>query len=62
MPVYAYRALTAAGRACEGVVDADSEQAAWQTLRTRGMYPTTLRADGDAPHLGAASPPPSWPP
>jgi general secretion pathway protein F len=53
MPVYAYRALTAAGRACAGVVDADSEQAAWQTLRTRGMYPTTLRADGDAPAAGS---------
>jgi general secretion pathway protein F len=54
MPVYAYRALTPAGRACAGVVDADSEQAAWQTLRTRGMYPTTLREDRDTPASASA--------
>ena len=42
MPVYAYRALTAAGRPCTGVVDADSQQAAWLALRARGVYPTTL--------------------
>ena len=52
MPVYAYRALTAAGQACAGVVDADSQQAAWQTLRTRGIYPTTLREDRDTPAGG----------
>ena len=45
MPVYAYRALTAAGDACAGVVDADSQQAAWQALRSRGVYPTTLEED-----------------
>jgi general secretion pathway protein F len=48
MPIYAYRALTAGGRACTGVVDADSQQAAWQSLRARGVYPTTLREDRDA--------------
>ncbi len=45
MPVYAYRALTAAGEPCSGVIDADSQHAAWQALRTRGVYPTTLRED-----------------
>src|SRR5215468_8795827 len=45
MPVYAYRALTTSGRACAGVVDADSQQAAWQALRARGVYPTALRED-----------------
>src|SRR5215470_16524385 len=45
MPVYAYRALTAAGRSCTGVVDADSQQAAWQALRARGVYPTALGED-----------------
>jgi general secretion pathway protein F len=45
VPLYTYRALTAAGRACAGVVDADSQQAAWQALRARGVYPTALRED-----------------
>ncbi len=45
MPVYAYRALTPTGRSCAGVVDADSQQAAWQALRARGVYPTTLGED-----------------
>src|SRR5262245_48052316 len=45
MPVYAYRALTSTGRPCAGVVDADSQQAAWQALRARGVYPTTLGED-----------------
>jgi general secretion pathway protein F len=48
MPLYAYRALTAAGRSCAGVVDADSRHAAWQSLRARGVYPTTLREDREA--------------
>jgi general secretion pathway protein F len=47
MPVYAYRALTTTGRTCAGVVGADSQQAAWQTLRARGVYPTALREDHD---------------
>jgi len=47
VPVYAYRALTTAGRSCAGVVDADSQQAAWQVLRARGVYPTTLREEYD---------------
>jgi len=49
VPLYAYRALTAAGRACAGVVDADSQHAAWEELRARGVYPTTLREDAGAP-------------
>jgi general secretion pathway protein F len=42
MPVFAYRALTTAGRAERGVVDADSSRGAWQVLRARGLYPTDL--------------------
>jgi general secretion pathway protein F len=42
MPVFAYRGLTTAGRGAHGVVDADSVRGAWQTLRTRGIYPTTI--------------------
>jgi general secretion pathway protein F len=48
VPLYAYRALTAAGRACAGVVDADSQHAAWEALRARGVFPTTLREDAGA--------------
>jgi general secretion pathway protein F len=48
VPLYAYRALTAAGRACAGVVDATSQHAAWEALRARGVYPTTLREDTGA--------------
>ena len=60
MPVYAYRALTAAGRSCAGVVDADSAQAAWQALRARGVYPdrrcarTASRVRGAARAVPAA--------
>jgi general secretion pathway protein F len=56
MPVYAYRALTAAGRPCTGVVDADSQQAAWLALRARGVYPTTLGEDVE-PARGRRVPP-----
>lgn len=42
MPLFAYRALTSAGRATAGVVDADSRGGAWETLRARGVYPTDL--------------------
>ena len=43
MPVFAYRALTAAGGSRTGVIGADSVRAAWQELRARGVYPTDLR-------------------
>ena len=42
MPVFAYRARTAAGRAEHGLVDADSVRSAWQQLRARGIFPTAL--------------------
>lgn len=48
MPVFAYRARSAAGRAEHGVVDADSVRGAWQQLRARGVFPTELRPRGDA--------------
>jgi len=43
MPVFAYRALTGAGRAQGGVIGAESARAAWQALRSRGVYPTDVR-------------------
>jgi len=49
MPVFAYRALTAAGRARGGVIDAESTRAAWQALRVRGVFPTDLREQGAGP-------------
>ncbi|MCW5893628.1 MAG: hypothetical protein KIT14_24200 [bacterium] len=42
MPVFAYRAFTDAGRATQGVIDADSRQGAWEALRARGVFPTVL--------------------
>jgi general secretion pathway protein F len=48
MPVFAYRARSAAGRTEHGVVDAESVRGAWQQLRARGVFPTELRPGGDA--------------
>lgn len=45
MPVFAYRGVTAGGSDARGVVDADSTRGAWQLLRTRGIYPTTIAAE-----------------
>jgi general secretion pathway protein F len=42
MPVFAYHALTAGGQGQSGVVDAETARAAWQALRARGIFPTTL--------------------
>ena len=44
MPVFAYRARTGAGRAEQGIVDAESLRGAWQQLRARGVFPTELAA------------------
>ena len=52
MPVFAYRALTAAGRSEAGVVEAESARGAWQTLRTRGIYPTILEPEAGRPAGG----------
>ena len=49
MAVWTYRALTAGGRAEAGVVDAETARAAWQVLRARGVYPTELAEDAEAP-------------
>ena len=46
MPVFAYRALTAAGRTRSGVLGAESVRAARQALRARGEFPTEVRAAG----------------
>jgi general secretion pathway protein F len=48
MPIFAYRGLTPAGRGAHGLVDADSVRSAWQTLRTRGIYPTTIAPESAA--------------
>ncbi len=45
MPVFAYRALTATGSARAGVIDAETARAAWQVLRARGVFPTTLHQE-----------------
>ncbi|HYV57701.1 MAG TPA: type II secretion system F family protein [Candidatus Nitrosopolaris sp.] len=53
MPVFAYRALTAAGHGRRGVIDAESTRAAWQALRSRGIFPTELAEDrASAPRAG----------
>jgi len=53
MPVFAYRALTAAGQGRRGVIDAESTRAAWQALRNRGIFPTELAEDrASAPRAG----------
>ena len=45
MPVFAYRALSASGDACAGVIGAESARAAREALRARGVYPTDLQVD-----------------
>ncbi len=42
MPVFAYRGLSAQGRAVNGVVDADSARTARGKLRTMGVFPTEI--------------------
>jgi general secretion pathway protein F len=49
MPVFAYRARTAAGRSVRGIVDAESPRGAWQRLRARGVFPTELGAGDPGP-------------
>jgi general secretion pathway protein F len=44
MPLFAYRARTAAGRSERGLVDAESLRGAWQDLRARGIFPIDLAA------------------
>jgi general secretion pathway protein F len=57
MPVFAWRALAANGKASAGVIDADTTRAAWQALRARGMFPTTLREERPAAHRAVRRPP-----
>ncbi|HKI98338.1 MAG TPA: type II secretion system F family protein [bacterium] len=44
MPIYAYRALDAAGKPARGTLNAASESEAMATLRSRAIYPVSLRA------------------
>jgi general secretion pathway protein F len=53
MAVFSYRALTPGGRTRGGVIAAETARAAWQELRTRGVYPTELRPQA-AGHGAAA--------
>ncbi len=46
MPTYQYEASNAAGRVERGLIDADSERNARQTLRSRGLLPLSLRPTG----------------
>lgn len=48
MPVYAYRGLTAAGKAVSGMIDADTAKAARLKLRGTGIFPTDLKEGGVA--------------
>lgn len=56
MPVFAYRARTPAGRSEHGIVDAESLRGAWQQLRARGVFPTTLAPDDGAGGGGRVEP------
>jgi general secretion pathway protein F len=49
MPVFAYRGLAANGRSVAGVVDADSVRTARGKLRERGIFPTDLAEEEQAP-------------
>jgi len=42
MPIYAYKGLTAQGRAVAGVLDAESPKSARLSLRRTGIFPTAL--------------------
>src|SRR6185503_2171518 len=55
MPVFAYRALTVAGRTRAGVVGAESVRAAREALRARGEFPTEVREQTGAA-LGGGRP------
>lgn len=46
MPTYQYEAANDTGRVERGLIDADSERQARQTLRARGLLPLSLRAAG----------------
>lgn len=48
MPVFAYRGLTATGRAVQGVVDADSAKGARVRLRRDGIFPTEVAEERTA--------------
>ncbi|MBM4246269.1 MAG: type II secretion system protein GspF [Deltaproteobacteria bacterium] len=55
MPVFAYRGLTAAGRAVQGVVDADSAKGARVRLRRDGIFPTEVAEERTAAPTGAGA-------
>jgi general secretion pathway protein F len=57
MPMFAYRALTTAGKPEDGVIDADTTRAAWQALRARGVFPTDLREQAAAVRAWPAATP-----
>ena len=48
MAAYTYRALTAAGKASSGLIEADSPRQARALLRERGLLPTAVESAGPA--------------
>ena len=57
MAVFSYQALTVAGDTRRGVIDAESRRAAWQALRTRGVFPTDVHEQTEgSPRLGRRVP------
>jgi general secretion pathway protein F len=55
VPVFAYRGLTAGGRAVQGVVDADSARGARVRLRRDGIFPTEVNEQQHAAPAGTAA-------
>jgi general secretion pathway protein F len=55
MPVFAYRGLSADGRAVGGVIDADSARSARGKLREQGIFPTDLSQSAAAPTTRTAT-------
>jgi len=49
MPVFEYTALDVKGKTTSGIIDADGFQAARQKLRTKGVYPVSIREAAEAP-------------
>jgi len=52
MAVFSYQALTATGDTRRGLIDAESRRAAWQALRSRGVFPTDVSEQGGKARAG----------
>ena len=49
MAVFEYVAVNSSGKKIKGVIDADSSKGARQKLKTKGLFPTSMRESGDKP-------------